>query len=281
MSVMSQLPGGAPVIKNPYRPAVGLQPIHLAGRDHQLRRFQATLASAPEIPANLRLTGPRGVGKTVLLRRFDDVATEGGWAIALLEPEPRHTSDTALTTLLGSHLERLTSTMSTARRVREAVGGIVEAARRSVSVSFEGFASSLGGDLATRTTAVAELLAATVTAANEVGREGVVLLFDDAQILCDDTTHEGDHSLSMLLAAVSLLQRHGVPVALVLCGLPTLTLNLPEARTYSERMFRGDEVGSLPAPEARQAFLIPLEGTGRTASPDLVDRVLATVEGFP
>jgi len=269
------------VIKNPYRPGVGLQPTHLAGRDHQLRRFQATLASAPEIPANLRLTGLRGVGKTVLLRRFDDVATEGGWATALLELEPRHNSDAALTTLLGSHLERLTSTMSTARRVREAVGGIVEAARRSVSVSFEGFEWSLGGDLATRTTAVAELLTVAVTAANKAGRQGVVLLFDEAQILCDDKTREGDHPLSMLLAAVSLLQRQGVPIALVLCGLPTLTLNLLEARTYSERMFRGDEVGSLPAPEARQAFLIPLEGTGRTASPDLVDRVLATVEGYP
>ena len=70
--------------KNPYRPGVGLQPAHLAGRDLQIRRFRAILAAAPEIPANLRITGLRGVGKTVLLRKFDEVATEDGWATALL-----------------------------------------------------------------------------------------------------------------------------------------------------------------------------------------------------
>lgn len=87
--------------------------------------------------------------------------------------------------------------------------------------------------------------------------------------------------MSMLLAAVSVLQRQGLPVALVLCGLPTLTINLLEARTYSERMFRGDEVSSLPAAEARQAFTVPLEGTGRTATDEAVDRVLRTVKGYP
>lgn len=267
--------------KNPYRPGVGLQPVHLAGRDQQIKRFRATLAAAPEIPANLRLTGLRGVGKTVLLRRFDEVATEDGWATALLELEPRHNGNERLTALLRGHLERLQSAMSAAFRLKDAVGGFVEAARRSVSVSIEGLEWSFGGDLATRTTALAELLTETVSAASRAGREGVVLLFDEAQILSDEKSRDGDHPMSMLLAAVSMLQQQGVPVALVLCGLPTLTINLLEARTYSERMFRGDEVSSLPAPEARQAFTVPLEGTGRTATDAVVDRVLHTVEGYP
>ena len=267
--------------KNPYRPGVGLQPTHLAGREPQIRRFRSTLASAPEIPANLRLTGLRGVGKTVLLRRFEQSAQDDGWATVMLELEPRHNSDERLTALLANHLERLTMELSKARRIRGAVSDVVEAARRSVAVSFEGFEWSLGGDLATRTAALAESLAATVESATRSGREGVVLLFDEAQILYDEKARDGDHPLSMLLAAVSLLQRQDLPVALVLCGLPTLTINHLEARTYSERMFRGDEVGSLPTAEARQAFLVPLEGTGRVATEDLVERVLTTVDGYP
>ncbi|NMR19735.1 ATP-binding protein [Cellulomonas fimi] len=267
--------------KNPYRPGVGLQPTHLAGRETQIRRFRSTLSSAPEIPANLRLTGLRGVGKTVLLRRFEQSASEDGWATVMLELEPRHNSDERLTSLLAGHLERLTTEVSKARRLREAVSDAVEVARRTVSVSFEGFEWSLGGDLATRTTALAESVVDAVNAATRAGREGLVLLFDEAQILYDEKARDGDHPLSMLLAAVSMLQRQEVPVALVLCGLPTLTINLLEARTYSERMFRGDEVGSLPTAEARQAFLVPLEGTGRSASEELVERVLTTVEGYP
>ena len=268
-------------MKNPYRPGVGLQPALLAGRDTQIRRFQTILAAAPEIPANLRLTGLRGVGKTVLLQRFDEVATDDGWATVLLELEPRHNGDDRLTALLGAHLERLKSAMSTAYRLKEAVGGLVGAAGRSVSVSVEGFEWSLGGELATRTTALAELLAETVAAATRAGRRGVVLLFDEAQILADEKSRDGAHPMSMLLAAVSVLQRQGLPVALVLCGLPTLTINLLEARTYSERMFRGDEVSSLPDVDARLAFTAPLVGTGRTATDALVDEVLRTVEGYP
>lgn len=273
--------GAGQAKKNPYRPGVGLQPAHLAGRDPQIRRFRAILAAAPEIPANLRITGLRGVGKTVLLRRFDEVATQDGWATVLLELEPRHNSDERLTALLRGHLERLQAAISATSRLKGAVGGLVDVARRSVSVAIEGFEWSLGGDLAVRTTALVELLTDTVVATHKAGREGLVLLFDEAQILSDEKTRDGDHPMSMLLAAVSMLQRQGRPVALVLCGLPTLTINLLEARTYSERMFRGDEVSSLPLAQARRAFTIPLEGTGRRATEALVDQVLRTVEGYP
>jgi hypothetical protein len=85
----------------------------------------------------------------------------------------------------------------------------------------------------------------------------------------------------LLIAAVSALQKQEVPVALVLCGLPTLTGNLLEARTYSERMFRGENIASLESGAARDAFVRPLSDTGVDADDDLVDAVLQSVEGYP
>ena len=41
-----------------------------------------------------------------------------------------------------------------------------------------------------------------------------------------------------LLAALGAVQRERPRVRIVLCGLPTLSLNLKRARTYAERMFR-------------------------------------------
>jgi hypothetical protein len=269
------------VLKNPYRPGVGLPPAHLAGRDDQMRRFQAILSGAPEIPANLRLTGLRGVGKTVLLRRFDDIADESGWATVFVELEPRHNDEDRLTRLLDGVLQEVVARHSASGRIRQVLGGAVEAARQTAKVTFEDFEWSLGGEIATRTRAVAEAMAHAVEVVQRSGKDGIVLLFDEAQVLVDDKSRDGSHPLSMLLAAVSALQRQEIPVCLVLCGLPNLTVNLLEARTYSERMFRGDEVASLGASEARQAFLVPLEGTGRAADGDLVERVLADVEGYP
>ncbi|WP_255415709.1 ATP-binding protein [Promicromonospora sp. AC04] len=269
------------VAKNPYRPGVGLPPAHLAGRDPQMRRFQAMLSGAPEIPANLRLTGLRGVGKTVLLRRFDDIANEAEWATVFVELEPRHNDEDRLTRLLDGVLHEVVARHSASGRIRQVLGGAIEAARQTAKVTFDDFEWSLGGEIATRTRAVAEAMAHAVEIVQRSGKEGVVLLFDEAQVLVDDKTRDGSHPLSMLLAAVSALQRQGIAVCLVLCGLPNLTVNLLEARTYSERMFRGDEVASLGTSEARQAFLVPLDGTGRAADDELVERVLTDVEGYP
>jgi ribosomal protein L30/L7E len=61
--------------KNPFRPGVGTKPLYLAGREQSLRRFRSVIRAAPEQPANMRLTGLRGVGKTVLLREFQAVAS--------------------------------------------------------------------------------------------------------------------------------------------------------------------------------------------------------------
>lgn len=106
-------------------------------------------------------------------------------------------------------------------------------------------------------------------------------MLDEAQVIRDDKDRDGEHPLSLLVAAVNSLQEREVPVALVLCGLPTLRANLLKARTYSERMFRGEEIGSRAGLEAREAFTRPLDATGMTADEDLVDRVVTEVEGYP
>src|ERR1700687_3267601 len=67
------------VPRNPFRPGMGLEPPYLADRRDQLERFGRYLAGFPDFPRNLRLTGLRGVGKTVLLQRYADTAIERGW----------------------------------------------------------------------------------------------------------------------------------------------------------------------------------------------------------
>lgn len=87
----------------------------------------------------------------------------------------------------------------------------------------------------------------------------------------------------MLVAAVNALQEAGLPLALVMCGLPTLRANLQRVRSYSERMFRGEHIGELegnPGP-AGDTFVEPLKETGLVAEEVLIARVLDEVEGYP
>ncbi len=113
------------------------------------------------------------------------------------------------------------------------------------------------------------------------GRDGLILLLDEVQVIRDETRATGQHPLSLLVAAVSSLQKAELPIGMVLCGLPTLTGNLLRARSYTERMFRGEEIGSLGSEDAKAALIRPLEGLPVHLDPGLAELVIEEVEGYP
>ena len=271
---MSHTPG-----KNPYRPGVGLKPRILAGREREMRRFELGLRSAPEIPLNVRLTGLRGVGKTVLLHELDDIARKANWATTFKELEPRHNfEEDCLKTLLAL-LDDTKRRLSTVEKLKAGAGaaasalGVLAIKYQDVELKFDLPDGRRERDLAAALFEVATL-------AERQGSGGYVLLLDEAQVL-RDTPSDAEYPLSLLLAAVTAVQKLQAPVVLVLSGLPPLTSHLLKARSYSERMFRGEEIGSLGLDDARSAFAGPLLGTGVDATETLITRVLDTVQGYP
>lgn len=264
--------------KSPYRPGVGVRPLYLAGRDASLRRFGAMLRAAPEQPASMRVTGLRGVGKTVLLGAFAESAEDANWESAELELQPSHNTDEAVHSAITALLERVRGRLSRLERLRLAAGKSLRAG--SLAITWEDVSLSISpgsereGDLA-------QDLFATVELAIAKGRDGLVLLFDEAQLIRDERDRHGEHPLSLLIAPLVALQRQELPLAVVVCGLPTLAANLQKARSYSERLFRGEEVDSLPDAEALEAFTRPLGQTDRSVTEEVAEAVVKEVEGYP
>lgn len=264
--------------KNPYRPGVGVRPLYLAGREAPLRRFGAMLRAAPEQPAAMRVTGLRGVGKTVLLEEFADRATQLDWEPAFLELQPSHNTDAAIKAVLGSLLNRTRQRLSRLARLRSAAGKALRGVGLSVSWEEISLSVSFGSEAEED---LARDLFATVELALAKGRAGLVLLLDEAQLVRDERDRHGEHPLSLLIGPVVALQRREVPLGLVVCGLPTLAGNLQKARSYSERLFRGEEIDSLEPEQALEAFIRPLEQTTRAADHKLAKAVVGEVEGYP
>jgi len=264
--------------KNPYRPGVGVRPLYLAGRDAPLRRFDAMLRAAPEQQANMRVTGLRGVGKTVLLETFAEHAQGLEWEPAFMELQPAHNTDTAIVAAIGSLLERACERLSRLARLRSAAGKALRSTSLQVSWEEVSLSVSFGSE---REEDLARELFTTIQLALAKGRKGVVLLLDEAQLIHDERDRHGEHPLSLLIAPIVALQRQELPLGLVLCGLPTLAGNLQKARSYSERLFRGEEIDSLAQAQALEAFTRPLEQTVRSAGPALARTVVAEVEGYP
>jgi len=266
--------------KNPFMPGVGTQPPFLAGRDQSIRRFMSVLRGAPELPANMRLTGLRGVGKSVLLGEFERVARKDGWGATQVEIQPGHNTDDQVVEVLSAMARRAKSDLSRMQRVKQAAG---EATRRvgSIGMTWEDFTVSYQPFSGEKREDLTRELFSLIEVAVGKGLAGVVILLDEAQILRDETRRDGEHPLSTLIASVSMLQRQELPLGLVMCGLPSLTGNLLKARTYTERMFTGEEIGSLQGDDAREAFVRPLSESDLSADDDLIQEVIKEVEGYP
>lgn len=176
----------------------------------------------------MRVVGLRGVGKTVLLGAFAERAEEANWEPAELEFQPSHNTDQALQEALGGLLGRAPARLSRLERLRAAAGRAIKAGSLSVTWKDVSLSIAPGSD---RESDLAKDIFATVELAVAKGREGLVLLLDEAQLIRDERSRHGEHPLSLLIAPLVALQRQELPLAVVVCGLPTLAANLQKARS--------------------------------------------------
>lgn len=268
----------SPGLRNPFRPGVGTKPPFLAGREKPLRRFGSILGAAPQLAANVRITGLRGVGKTVLLQEFAEIARAAQWHAQVHEFSTNENTDEAIVAVVRQMTEQAKREISTAHRVRAAVGTAFKAIGNvGVSWGDVGMNYSAGAD----ERSIVTMLNDACQLALAKDQCGLLLMFDEAQVLRDEVDRHGQHPLSILIAAVVALQKVEVPIGLVLCGLPTLTGNLLKAKSYTERMFRSEEIGSLDTDQARLALTKPLENGPIAAEAEVVERIISEVRGYP
>ena len=90
---------------NPYAPGAGTKPPALTGRDEEIEALIVLLERLKQgAPGqSMIVTGLRGVGKTVLLNTFEDLAVERDWIPIFKECE----ASTSLPALLARHCQRI------------------------------------------------------------------------------------------------------------------------------------------------------------------------------
>jgi hypothetical protein len=194
--------------------------------------------------------GLRGVGKTVLLNTFEDVAVERDWLTVFKECD----ESTSLPAIVARHCHRLLGTLKPgaklAGRVREALGRLdtftlKDPAGFEIAFGFkrgQAGVDALGDDFT-------DLLVALGSVAAERGR-GVVFLFDEVQFL-----HPSE--FGPFVVGLHRINQKALPVTCVAAGLPSLPALAGEARTYAERLFTYPTLGPLPREAAYEALAWP------------------------
>ena len=264
---------------NPYAPGAGTMPPAFVGRQQIVENAEIALARVrmARHAKGQVLLGLRGVGKTVLLNRIEELAEQEGCQTILIEaPEKR-----GLPELLVPHLRRLLLRLDRGERVSAQVKRALRVLRSFASV----FKLTAGGvefgvdaepgsaDSGDLEFDLAELLEAAAEAAQHKDT-AIVLMIDEVQYL-------SKRDLAALIVAVHKVTQRGLPFIFFGAGLPQLAALAGEAKSYAEHLFDYPPVGPLSEEDAREALEAPAKREGVEYTDEALRLIVATTHGYP
>jgi hypothetical protein len=226
---------------------------------------------------SLIVVGLRGVGKTVLLVRFQRQAEILGFQSSLIEAHEGKSLPELVVPALRKVLFSLSLTAAAGDKGRRALRalrsfmGTVKISWNDMELGIEpvpGTADSgdLENDLCDLFLAVGEAAAEKDTA--------VALCIDEMQYL-------SEKEFSALIMAVHKVSQLNLPLVIVGAGLPQILGLAGESKSYSERLFDYPRVGALNDLDAAQALVQPARQMGVAYDDDAVAKIIAVTKGYP
>jgi len=245
-----------PTPKNPFTPAFGSEPLVLAGREQIIENLLAGLENGPGDPNRSSiLVGPRGSGKTVLLSKIANEATEIGWIAANV---------TASSEMLKAILEQVehNGREFLPQKAKERLSEL-----HAFGIGF-GIESIEGSKPSWRLqmTRIFEILAEY--------KIGVLITVDEV-----------DAKQPELIRLVSDFQhfvRERREVALIMAGLPGNVLQMfqDESISFVRRAFQY-RLESIPLSDVKTAIRKTVESSGRAIDDDALVSTALYTNGFP
>lgn len=233
---------------NPFKPTAGKNPPIIIGRDEVIEEFAEGLENGPGAPGRLmRVSGMRGMGKTVLLNEIGSYARALGWTVL---------DETAS----EGFCDRLLAAANPDRRVGRITAG----------------PSILGVSLGT-----VELDRATLSLREALGalakrdNSGVLITLDEVQ----DASLDEMRALSV---AIQHIIREDRNIAFVFAGLPSMIENVVNGRTLTFlRRAAPVEVGPVDIEEVAQSFARTMAETGMAIAQEVCEELAESTQGYP
>lgn len=243
---------------NPFKPTAGRMPPLLIGRDGVVEDFEEGLDDGPGAPGRLmRVTGARGVGKTVILTEFGRIAKARKWEVV---------DETASDGLSQRLLDRLAPdgpTMSLSLKPSVSLAGLGGVSLGEASVSSRRMPLTLREAMGRRLDAL------------ERRKAGLLVTIDEAQAADRD-------DMVAIATAVQHLIREERNVAFVFAGLPTIAskwLN-DEVLTFLRRA-QAERLGDIPLDEVEDAFVDTFDGSGMSIGVEALRKAVEATQGYP
>lgn len=233
---------------NPFKPTAGKMPPELIGRDFVVESFVDGMENGPGAPERLmRITGARGMGKTVMLNELGRIARARGWSVV---------DEVASPGFCSRILERLTSRNQVdALRFQPSILGIslggIEVERASLTLR-DAMAAQLKG-----------------------GKSNLLITLDEVQ---DSSLEE----VRALAVAIQQVIGDDLGIAFVFAGLPSMVDRVVNAKalTFLRRALPED-LAPLFFEDVEQSFAETIEASGLTVGALALEAMTKAAAGYP
>jgi len=264
---------------NPFTPGAGFMPPELAGREAAIENGHLVARRTRLLRAErgMMLIGPRGVGKTALIKHLAEMARQEGIVPIVSEIRDDGRAVEELAVKLKEALTALDMASKFKGSVREAFGVLSAFVKRfSINIGSFGIEVETNEDKDTSGNLefdLAEVLLSVARAAKASG-SALGLYLDELQNMHPET-------LSGIIVALHHAAQDLLPIYLIGSGLPTIRTIVGKSKTYAERMFIYEEIGPLDESAASDAIRIPLQNAGVEIEEVALSELCAESRGYP
>ena len=241
---------------NPYRPGEGVRPQYLAGRDEDIENvtnmFTALTLNIPT--QSVIFSGLRGVGKTVLINRLQEIAEEKNIFCKHIEVAERNDFISQIATCSQAFLRQISVKEKFKNLIKKPLDAI-----KSLVVSFDPndntFSLSLEEKDLYKTNNLTQSLTDVFTSLGEAAAKAEIPIC----FFIDEIQYIKSENLGALIAAIHRTNQLGYPIMIIAAGLPKIYSMLSSEKSYSERLFIYKEIDSLEREQAIKAIEMPIK----------------------
>ena len=263
---------------NPFMPGAGKQPPELVGRTHELELMDRMIARTRLglLDRGIVYSGLRGMGKTVLLLKLNDMASDQGMVTVQIEasgdaaaeydellhemslsvmrvgkPDVRQRLSDVLSHIASLSLDVMLGTVKIDMKDAAAERQAVRASSYRLELLIEGLAKELRNS-----------------------NSGLFLFVDEFQ----------DMSAAVMTTLITVQHKMGqrnLPFYIIGAGLPNLPGVLTKARSYAERLFEYRSIGRIDDEAVIEGFQKPAHELGYAFDDAALARLVDLSHGYP
>lgn len=260
---------------NPFMPGAGMQPPELVGRERDLEIVDRMIARTKlnNLDRGIIFSGLRGVGKTVLLVKLQEMAAGKNMLTAKIESSGNLDDDyEAIFHEINLAAMKIHSVGGLKKRLGDVISNI-----KSMSFGAFGLSASISRESSAQTSEnpfKLELLIESITTELRKSNSGLYLFIDELQEMADEP-------LGTLMSIQHKMGQRSLPFYIIGAGLPNLPGVLSKSRSYAERLFEYRTIGQLSDADAAEGFQKPARRNGRPFTDDALNELIKVSSGYP